>query len=96
VNAKEEENEQARIKQKMNLALGSKMSSIQNKKVEKEWHRLFPLLKEANHIATQMNRKIHFQTKIIRKMNLYKGTQTGLTSIQVVVTNNEFGYFYEW
>jgi len=64
--------------------------------VEKELNHLLPLVNEANLAASELKRKIKFNTKMVKKLDPFGGVTSGKTEILVKVENNEESYYYEW
>lgn len=57
---------------------------------------MLPVVNEANLIATELKRKIVFNTKMVRVMPEFGQLADSKTDILIKIDNNEDKYFYQW
>mmetsp|Transcript_1275 Transcript_1275/g.1527 ORF Transcript_1275/g.1527 Transcript_1275/m.1527 type:complete len:579 (+) Transcript_1275:943-2679(+) len=67
-------------------------------RISKQLNQLLPQVNEANLAASELNRDIKFNTKMVKKIDPNKagGLSQGKTEILVKVDNNDEKYYYEW
>lgn len=80
------------------IAEKAKLANVKKQmaKIEEELRKVHPKVKEANHIAQTLNRKIKFSIKMEKVMDLATNQSTGKVRPVIVVNNDEVKYFYEW
>lgn len=65
-------------------------------RIEKELNHLLPLVNEANLAATELQRDLKFNTKLVKRLDPFSADHSSKTEILVKIDNNEEKYFYEW
>ena len=88
-----------KIKKMIAEGLRQKALQFEYARVEKQLNEILPLVNEANLAATELERDIKFNTKMVKKLDpfLTNGQmKQGITNVLVKVVNNEENYYYEW
>jgi len=85
-----------KVKRLMAEQLRQKNLQLEYARVERELQHLLPLVNEANLAANELERKIEFKTKMVKKLDPFAGVSSGKTEILINIKNNEEHYFYEW
>ena len=85
-----------KVKKLLAEQLRQKNLQLEYARVERELQHLLPLVNEANLAANELNRKLKFQTKMVKKLDPFGGVSSGKTEILIKIQNDEESYFYEW